>query len=185
MAVLGPKHGKLLPKVLVALRARDAHAMQRAARELQETGRCSSTVEGQTVELLADEVEIEASAREGYVAAEEHGYVAVLDTQLTSELLAEGLVRDLTHLLQDVRKRANLAIEDSIDTWLLLDAELAGVVERERSYIGDETLTRKLTVLVRDSGGAAAGPLAGGYTETIPAAKLSGHEVVVTIQKHR
>ena len=46
--------------------------------------------------------------------------------QLTSELVAEGLVRDLTHLIQDVRKRANLAIEDSIDTWLVLDAELAG-----------------------------------------------------------
>ena len=58
-------------------------------------------------------------------------------------------------------------------------------MERERSYIGDETLTRKLTLLVRDSDGAGAGHPAGGYTETIPAAKLGGHEVVVTVRKHR
>ena len=61
-------------------------------------------------------MEVEASAREGYVAAEERGYVAVLETTLTPELVAEGLVRDLTHLVQDVRKHAGLAIEDTIET---------------------------------------------------------------------
>ena len=49
--------------------------------------------------------------------------VAVLETTLTPELLAEGLVRDLTHLVQDVRKHAGLAIEDTIDTWVTTDAE--------------------------------------------------------------
>jgi isoleucyl-tRNA synthetase len=186
MAVLGPKYGKLLPRLLGTLRAGGTPAMQVAARELQETGKLRLTVEGQPVELLADEVEIEARAREGYVAAEERGYVAVLETALTPELLAEGLVRDLTHLVQDVRKRAGLAIEDAIDTQLLLDAELAEVVERDRSYICDETLTRSLTITVRGSDTVKAGKRpANSYTETIPAAKLGGHEVIVTLRRHR
>jgi isoleucyl-tRNA synthetase len=186
MSVLGPKYGKLLPRLLGTLRSGGASTMQAAARELQETGRLRLTVDGQPIELLAAEVEIEARAREGYVAAEERGYVAVLETQLTPELLAEGLVRDLTHLVQDVRKRAGLAIEDTIDTRLLLDADLAEVVERDRSYISDETLTRNLTIAVRgsDTVKAVKRP-ANSYTETIPAAKLGGHEVVVTVRKHR
>ena len=115
MAVLGPKHGRLLPKVLAraALR-RHAGEGAHAARN----GTLPLEVEGQTVELTPEEVEVEASAREGFVAAEDRGYVVLLDTQLTAELVAEGLVRDLTHLIQEVRKRAGLAIEDSIETWL-------------------------------------------------------------------
>ena len=187
MGVLGPRFGKLLPKVLAALRSGGIPAMQTAARMLQETGRLSLTVEGEAIELSADDVEIEASAREGYVAAEERGYVAVLETLLTPELRAEGLARDLTHLLQDVRKRANLAIEDSIDTRLELDADLAEVVDRYRGYLSEETLTRNLAIEVRDADspeGETKHP-AGSYTETIPAAKLGGHEVKVTLHKHR
>jgi isoleucyl-tRNA synthetase len=185
MEVLGPKYGRLLPRLLAALRAGDSSSMQAAARTLQETGELVLNVEGETVVLTPDEVEVEASAREGYVAAEDHSYVAVLDTTLTPELRAEGLARDLTHLLQDVRKRANLAIEDSIDTWLVLDAELAGVVERYRSYVSEETLTRTLTLAVRGSSALDTAPPTTGYTETVPEARLGGHEVVVTVHKHR
>jgi isoleucyl-tRNA synthetase len=185
MEVLGPKYGRVLPRLLAALRAGDGSSMQVAARTLQETGELALTVAGETIVLTPNEVEVEASAREGYVAAEDHGYVAVLDTTLTPELRAEGLARDLTHLLQDVRKRANLAIEDSIDTWLVLDAELAEVVEQYRSYVSEETLTRTLTLAVRGFGALEVEPPTTGFTEIVPAAKLGGHEVVVTVRKHR
>ena len=179
MPVLGPKHGKLLPKVLTALRSGD---MQAKARTLLDTGRLPLVVEGQTVELTPDEVTVEARARAGFVAAEDKGYVVVLDTTLTPELIAEGLARDLTHFIQDVRKRAGLAIEDTITTTLASDAELAAVVERHRAYIQDETLTRELRV-VTDAEVNSATP-DGAYREVIPAAKLGGHEVAVTVAKH-
>jgi isoleucyl-tRNA synthetase len=177
MAVLGPQYGKLLPKVLAALRSGD---MRSKARTLLDTGRLPLEVEGQDVVLTPDDVEVEASADAGFVAAEDRGYVVVLDTTLTPDLVAEGLVRDLTHLIQDVRKRAGLAIEDTIDTWLAVDDELTGVVERHAGYIKDETLTRTLTVAKSGANGALA---AGGYTETIPASKLGGHEVTVAVKK--
>jgi len=176
MAVLGPKHGRLLPKVLAALRSGD---MQAKARTLLDTGRLPLEVEGQTVELLPEEVEVEASAREGFVAAEERGYVVALDTHLTPELLAEGLVRDLTHLIQDVRKHAGLAIEDTIETWLAVDAELAEIVRRHEAYIADETLSARLHVTTD----GAVPVVEGAFVETIPAAKLSGHEVTVKVRK--
>jgi isoleucyl-tRNA synthetase len=177
MNVLGPKFGKLAPKVAAAVRSVDA---QEAARVLRETGTLKLEVEGEETFLTPEEVEIEASAREGYVAAEDRGYVAVLETTLTPELEAEGLMRDLTHLIQDVRKHAGLAIEDSIDTSVATDAELAATVERFADYVKDETLTKRLTVLASDTNGAAP---KGSYAETIPAAKLGGHEAQVTVKK--
>ncbi|HKS69885.1 MAG TPA: isoleucine--tRNA ligase, partial [Ktedonobacterales bacterium] len=181
MAVLGPKYGKLLPKVLGALRAGGPAEMQQRARTLADTGRLPLSVEGQEVLLTPEELDVEANAREGFVAAEENGYVAVLDTALTPELVAEGLVRDLTRYVQDVRKHAGLAVEDTIDLTLAADAELAEVIRHNAEYLKDETLARELTVTTPESNGATA---AGGFTDTIPAAKLGGHEVTVTVRKH-
>jgi isoleucyl-tRNA synthetase len=176
---LGPKYGKLLPQILAALRAADAQA---AVTALRERGELTLSLEGRPIVLTAEEVEAQASAREGYVAAEDRGYVAVLETALTPELLAEGLVRDLTHFLQDVRKRAGLEIEDTIDTWLTADAELAEILRAHAGYVADETLTRQITILVAGQPGGAMPP-ADAYTETVPAAKLGGHEVAVAIKK--
>jgi isoleucyl-tRNA synthetase len=180
MKVLGPKHGKLAQKVLAALRAVDPQAGVEA---LRDRGELVLDVEGQPVTLLPEEVEVEAGAREGYVAAEERGAVAVIETTLTPELLAEGLVRDLTHLVQDVRKHAGLAIEDSIETWLMTDADLAAVAVEYRDYIEAETLSKRL---VAQSDGPSLAPSGNSvYTEEIPAAKLNGHAATVTVRKTR
>ena len=143
MAVLGPKLGKLLPKMLAALRAGDMQAQARSC-----CARRAADVGGRGPGGGADAGGggVEASAREGFVAAEERGYVALLETTLTPELVAEGLVRDLTHLIQDVRKRAGLAIEDTIDT---------GALDRRRVGAGDRAARRVHPG--GDAGGGAAG----------------------------
>ncbi len=180
MAAIGPAFGRLAPKVLAAVRAADA---QHAAREMLDHGRLPLSVEGQTVTLTPEQVEVEASAREGFVAAEDRGYVVVLETTVSPDLLAEGLVRDLTHLVQETRKHAGLAIEDTIALTLAADDELSGVVERHAAYIRNETLARTLAVTPVSAPGNAAATPEGAFTETIPAAKLGGHEVVVTVRK--
>ena len=148
-------------------------------------GELTFTVEGQPVTLTFEEVDVEARAREGFVAAEERGYVALLDTTLTPELLAEGAVRDLTHLIQDARKGAGLAIEDTIELEVWTDADLARVIERHAEYIREETLAVALRVspeLLPDANGTVDG---GWYVENIPSAKLSDHEAVVRLRPAR
>jgi len=176
LPLLGPRLGKQMSKVLAALRAADPAD---AARALREKGTLTLTVEGQRIQLSPEEVEVEASAREGFVAAEDRGYVVALETVLTPELLAEGLVRDLTHLVQEARKHAGLAIEDSIALTLWTDEELAAIARQHAAYISDETLARDFAV----HSGAPDASSAAGYTETIPAAKLGGHEVTVRVVK--
>ena len=144
--VLGPKYGPLVQKILAAFKALDARGMQEAARSLNETGMLRFTIDGQQVELTRDEVEVVATARPGFVAAEEHGYVVALETTITPELRAEGLVRDLTHYVQDMRKKAGLNIEDHIELALYTDQELASLLNSYRATIQADTLADTLVI---------------------------------------
>ncbi|GAC1565503.1 MAG: isoleucine--tRNA ligase [Ktedonobacteraceae bacterium] len=144
--VLGPKYGPLVQKILSAFKALDAHGTQQAARTLSEAGSLQFTLQGQQVVLTRDEVEVIATARPGFVAAEEHGYVVALETTITPELREEGLVRDLTHYVQDMRKKAGLNIEDHIGLALYTDQELAEMLNRYSATLQAETLADTLDI---------------------------------------
>jgi isoleucyl-tRNA synthetase len=179
MAALGQKYRGQMPAILAALKVVPADAV-RAFRESSTLPLALST--GEMVTLTPDEVEVQASAREGFVAAEDRGLVVVLDTTVTPDLEAEGLVRDLTHHVNTARKKADFAIEDTIDTVLATDGDLADVVERFAEYVREETLTRTLTVQ-RVTDGDAAPTNGSAYIETVPENKLGGHNVTIAISR--
>ncbi|HLX56901.1 MAG TPA: isoleucine--tRNA ligase [Ktedonobacteraceae bacterium] len=147
--VLGPKYGPLVQKILAKFKALDAHGAQQAARTLNEAGALQFTLDGQQIELTKDEVEVIATARPGFVAAEEHGYVVALETTITPELREEGLVRDLTHYVQDMRKKAGLNIEDHIALALYTNQELAEMLNRFSGTLQAETLADTLDIQVQ------------------------------------
>src|SRR5439155_14490437 len=111
-----------------------------------ETGKLNFTIDGHQIELTPDEIEVVATARPGFVAAEDRGYVVALETTITPQLREEGLVRDLTHYVQDMRKRAGFNIEDHIGLALYTDAELAEILQRYAVVIQAETLADNLLI---------------------------------------
>ncbi len=175
ISVLGPKYGARMKALLGAINALDVAA---TVRQLRTVGQVTLAVDGQSATLTEEELEVVATAREGYVAAEEAGYVAVIETSLTPELLEEGLVRDLTHFLQDMRKKADFLIEETISARLVTDNELAAVLKRYSDYIKEEILARDLAVLTE-----GAPTETGAFTDTIAPAKLGGHQVTVTLYR--
>ncbi len=146
--VLGPKYGSLVQKILAFFKTLDAHEVQTVAREFNETGVIRLTFGDSQVVLTSEEVEVIATARSGFVTAEERGYIAALETTITPQLREEGLVRDLTHFVQDMRKKAGLNIEDHIGLALYTTVDLANMLTGYMQEIREETLADNLLVSI-------------------------------------
>lgn len=167
--ILGPKYGPLVQKILAAFKSLDARGAHEGAKLLNETGTLNFTIDGQQIELTPDEVEVIATARSGFVATEEHGYVVALETTISPELREEGLVRDLTHYMQDMRKKAGFNIEDHISLTLYTGEELASILHHHKATLRSETLADSLSIRLDQPAATTPGEA---YRE-----KISPHEV--------
>lgn len=135
---LGPKVGKLIPKLKQKLATADGAAL---LNEMQQNGHLAIELEGTALQLDSEEVEVRLQAKSGWTAAQGKYCVVVLSTDLTPELVREGYARDLVRLIQDFRKRLDLNFTDRIQVILDCgDEELAAAFADNRDYILGETL---------------------------------------------
>jgi isoleucyl-tRNA synthetase len=141
--LLGKKLGKLMPKVKPALASQSGAEL---LANLRDNGKVDLVIDGQAVELLPEELEVRFQAKPGWTAANDKGVVVVLATEVTPELLAEGLARDLVRVIQDRRKETGCEFTDRINLGVVSSApELAEAVNSFREYIAAETLAASLT----------------------------------------
>ncbi|HID10736.1 MAG TPA: isoleucine--tRNA ligase [Candidatus Latescibacteria bacterium] len=139
--LLGPKYGRDIPKVRQALESMDPAEV---ADMVMKGLRVPLEVDGRRVELLPEEVLVEARAREGMSVVEEDGYIVALDIQITEELKDEGLARELVHRIQNLRKRAGFEVTDRIVLSYQVPSRLRRALERFREYVMAETLCVEL-----------------------------------------
>jgi len=135
---LGPKFGKLAPRIAAALGTVDT---VEARRSLSVTGTLVIHVDGQPVSLTSEEVQVRLQAKPGWSAAQGRAGVVVVKTDLTPELKQEGLMRELIHAVQALRKDKDLPYEARITLYVEGPAELREIVQRFESIIGHECLT--------------------------------------------
>ena len=141
--LLGPKLGKLMPKLKPALNKESAAEL---LANLRDNGKINVTVEGQELELLPDEIEVRIQAREGWTAANAKGVVVVLATELTDELVAEGWMRDLVRVIQDQRKEIGCEFTDRIEIGIVAEhQEVKKAIEMFSEYLADETLANSIS----------------------------------------
>ncbi|MDY6846916.1 MAG: isoleucine--tRNA ligase [Chloroflexota bacterium] len=139
---LGQRFKALFPKVRQALL--DLPADQ-SARMLLDGKRLTITVEEEEYEITPDEVEVRAEAKEGYAVASEGAYLAALVTELTPELVDEGLVREFVRRVQSLRKDADLDIADRIHLYYTASERLTKAITSFKDYIMEETLAKEIT----------------------------------------
>ena len=166
LPVLGPIHGRDLPAVRAAIADLDpaaTAATMRAGQPVQ--------AGGYTIEPGGLRVAVEAA--EGWSAAEDGGHLALVATELSPELAAEGLARDLVRRLQDLRREAGLDVSDRIHVRYEGDEAIAAVAAAHGEYIAAETLALSLE---RATDGAPDGA-------TSSAAKIEGHAVGLVLWK--
>ncbi|MBN2713775.1 MAG: isoleucine--tRNA ligase, partial [Planctomycetes bacterium] len=112
---LGPKLGSNVKLCAGALAKADSKTVVEA---IQNEGRYVIELNGESVELNSDELDVRISAKEGFAAASGRGVVVVLDTSVTPELELEGLAREVVNRIQNIRKELDLAYEARISVRL-------------------------------------------------------------------
>ncbi|MDK1021014.1 MAG: isoleucine--tRNA ligase [Candidatus Hydrogenedentes bacterium] len=149
--VLGPRFGKKVKAIGKALSEGDGAAFYAQVQD----GALTLDVDGETIELSGDEVEVRLSPKEGFTAAQGKGLVVVLSTEITDELRREGWMRELIRCVQDMRKSMGLAYDARIDLRVhTADSDLARTTEAFQETISKEVLADSLALVDSPPGNA-------------------------------
>ncbi|MCA9179833.1 MAG: class I tRNA ligase family protein, partial [Planctomycetales bacterium] len=140
--LLGPRVGNQLPSLKKRLASLDG---ARLLAELQSQGFVDIELGEQTLRLAGDELEVRLKAKSGWAAAQGRECVVVLSTDLTPELIREGMARDLVRLIQDLRKQRDCQFTDRIRVYAEFEnAELTLAIEENHATIAGETLATEI-----------------------------------------
>ncbi|MGI4760096.1 MAG: isoleucine--tRNA ligase [Janthinobacterium lividum] len=124
--------------------------------QLEKQGELAVEVEGETLTLHLDEVEIRTQDLPGWLVATDGPLTVALDVTLTEELRQEGLARELVNRLQNLRKDSGLEVQDRISVHLAdsAPAELQAAVAAFGGYIREEVQALRLDFVPEVAGGA-------------------------------
>ena len=139
---LGQKYGSRFPAIRQAVLALDPAA---AAIKLISGEPVDVIAGGEQYAILPEEIEVRMQARSGFAVASDGAVLAALVTDLTPELVREGLAREFVRRVQDLRKSAGLEIADRIRVHYQATAGLDAALMAFRAYIMNETLAVEFT----------------------------------------
>lgn len=142
LKTLGPKFGKGLAAISKALPAIDAKTLA----PLRRGESVTLSIEGTEYLLAPDDVLVSTQQAADWVAADERGVQIALSLIVTPELKREGMARDFVRQVQQLRKDADLEIQDRIRIFYSTEnAEVIAAVAEWDDYIRSETLADSIT----------------------------------------
>ncbi len=105
---------------------------------------------GETIRLDSDELEIIRTGLEGWQVETERGLSVAVDTELSKELVEEGLAREFINRVQNMRKEADFEVVDRIQIGVTGDEQLKEAVVSMSEYIKQETLAEEIQLEALD-----------------------------------
>lgn len=94
--------------------------------------------------ISADMVVIRIQAKDGFNVQMENNQFIILDTELTPELIEEGIARELVSKVQNLRKTKDFDVADRIELYYSGDEEFKKALEHFEEFVKEETLALKL-----------------------------------------
>jgi isoleucyl-tRNA synthetase len=138
---LGPRFGKQMPKVALAVSALDA---VHAAATLRDGRPVRIDVGGTDHALEAEDLLLSMKPLEGYQVEREGSHAVALETTIDESLRSEGWARDIVRAVQNARQAAGLEVSDRILLTLDGDEALLSAARVYEAYLANETLATSI-----------------------------------------
>lgn len=123
--------------------------------------------DGGRIDITPDMVDVRIESKEGFNVGMENNKFIILNTELTRELILEGLAREIVSKVQNIRKTNGFEIADRINLYYDGDNEIVEALEMFKDYIKEETLSVEVT---REAKGEVV--------------DINGHDVNIYIEKN-
>lgn len=123
--------------------------------------------DGGRLDITPDMVDVKFSSKEGFNVGMENNKFIILNTELTRDLILEGMAREFVSKVQNLRKTSGLEITDRINLTYQGDKDISEAMDMFKDYIMEETLA--VTFEVSDEG------------EVVD---INGHEVKISLKKN-
>ena len=166
LKTLGPRYGKLLPKINQYLAGEGVGNAVVAAHNRGESYKFD--IDGTEISLAAEDVLVSTEENAGFVTVTEHDLSVVLDTNLTPELIEEGFVREIVSKVQTMRKEAGFEVTDHIVLSHHGNSLIEGIFARHGADIAADTLADSIK------------PGASGYVKDW---EINGESVTLGVEK--
>ena len=101
--------------------------------------------DGSTIKVVPNMVDINVKVKEGYCSSNNGKTFVILNTELTDELILEGIARELIRKIQSMRKEMDLVITDRINVYYNGPEKLEETLLKYSDFIKNETLTCLIT----------------------------------------
>lgn len=142
LRTLGPKYGPLIGKIREYLAQCDSSALVNAVRKGETV---TVSIDNTLVAFKEEDLLISDKNKEGYQTVSEKGITVILNTELSQELIQEGLMRELVSKIQTMRKESGFNVTDHIAVTYSCGEKLAEVIEKYKSEIMQDTLADSIT----------------------------------------
>jgi isoleucyl-tRNA synthetase len=133
---LGPKVGKKMKQLAGAI----SEWKDEDINLLEEAGKVELDVDGETVEILREDVEIIFQDIPGLLVTSNGKMTVALDINLSNELREEGISREFINKVQTMRKEMGFEVTDKIKVKIDGDEEVIGALKSFNTYISNEIL---------------------------------------------
>ena len=133
---LGPKI-KLLQEALTKLSSNEVT-------KLTEKGSITIKLGDDDFELTNEMVLVSLKQKEGYASTSNNKTCVVLNTELTEDLILEGLAREFVRKVQSLRKDADFVITDHIKVYYKGTKAVHEMLDKYRDYVMGEVLGDEL-----------------------------------------
>ena len=101
-------------------------------------------LDGEDFELNNENTIISIKQKEGYASTSNNKTIVVIDTELTEELILEGLAREFVRKVQSLRKEADFIITDHIKVYYNGTDQIDKMLDMYKDYVMNEVLGDEL-----------------------------------------